>query len=250
MLTHIRLGPAVIPSYPFLILIGLWAGMWLAAKEADRLSIEGDHIYNIGLYGLLAGLVGGRMAYVLLHWDAYANNLIQALALTANAISVPFAIIFALTTALIYAGRHKLPFPVLADALAPGAVLMLIIAGIGAFLGSQTLGAVTTMPWGLTLFGQARHPAHLYQVVANAIILAIIWRVRLNPRWPGFTFLLFMALYSGSRLLLDPFFALFSTLDFGLRPVQVASLVVLILILVIMMSIDLVHSSKPSQAEA
>ena len=250
MLTHIPIGPAVIPSYPFLALIGLWAGMWLAAKEAERLNIEGDHIYNIGLYSLLAGLLGGRIAYVALRWDAYANDLVQALALTANAISAPFAIIFALTTALIYAGRQNLPLPILADALAPGSALMLVIAGIGAFLGSQTLGAMTTMPWGVTMFGQVRHPAHLYQTLANAIILAIIWRIRLNPRWPGFTFLLFMALYSGSRLLLDPFFAPSATLDFGLRSVQAASLVVLILILVTMMLIDQAHSSKPTQAEA
>jgi prolipoprotein diacylglyceryltransferase len=60
MLSHLSIDPVTAPAYPFLALVGLWAGMWLAAKEAQQLGIDGNHVYNIGLYSLLAGLTGGR----------------------------------------------------------------------------------------------------------------------------------------------------------------------------------------------
>jgi phosphatidylglycerol:prolipoprotein diacylglycerol transferase len=250
MLPHLPLGPLVIPSYPFLALIGLWAGMWLAAREAQRLGIDGDHIYNIGLYSLLAGLLGGRAWYVVTHWEAYASNLTQALALTANAISSLEAVIIALIVALVYAKRHKLPLPELADAIAPGAALALMIGGVGAFLGSQTVGTLTNVPWGVTMFGQVRHPAHLYQVIATLIIFGTIWKIRLRPRWPGFTFLLFVELYAGSRLLLDPFFASPQTFGAGLRTVQVSALIVMVIVLVIIMRLEQKHSeSQHSQVK-
>lgn len=250
MLTHIPIGRAVLPSYPFLALIGLWAGMWLAAREAERLNLDGDHIYNIGLYSLLAGLLGGRTAYVASHWEAYAGDISQAFALTANAIAPFSAILFVLVTTLIYAKRHALSLPHLADAIAPGAALSLIIGGAGAFLGSQTLGTVTTVPWGIPLFGQVRHPAHLYQVLATLLILGLIWRMRASSPWPGFTFLLFAELYAASRLLLDPFFASPQTLDFGLRTIQVTALVAMVIVLVIMMRLEQIHLvSTQSQTE-
>jgi len=241
MLPLISLGPAAIPTYPFLILIGLWAGMWLAAKEAERLTIDGDHIYNIGLYSLLGGLLGGRAWYVITHWEAYQDNLLQALTLTANAIDPLALVIVALILAMIYTQRHHLSLPQVGDAMAPGAALALIIAGIGAFLGSQTQGTLTDLPWGVTLFDQTRHPAHLYQVLATLIILALIWSLRRNPRWPGFIFLLFIELYAGSRLLLDPFFASPQTIGPGLRLVQVSALSVMLIILIVMMRLDQIH---------
>ena len=47
----ILIGSIALPTYPLLLLAGLWAGMALAAYRAKELGLEGDHIYNAGLYG-------------------------------------------------------------------------------------------------------------------------------------------------------------------------------------------------------
>jgi prolipoprotein diacylglyceryltransferase len=238
MLTHIPIGPAVIPAYPFLTLVGLWAGMWLAAREGERLGLDGDHFYNIGLYGFLAGLLGGRGWYVLTHWESYADAPLQALALTANAISTPAAYLCALGVSLFYIRRYQLSLPLIADTAAFGAALGLVIGGIGAFLGSQTLGTPTTLPWGVSIFGQTRHPAHLYLVTVVLLIMAVLWSIKHRPRWPGFIFLLFVELYAASRLLLDPFFATQQTISGGFRTVQVLALLTMVIALAAMMQVD------------
>jgi len=238
MTPFLSLGPLTLPSYPFLVIIGLWAGMWLAAKAAGRLKIDGDHVYNIGLYSLVGGLLGGRAWYVLSHWESYADVPLQAFSLTLNAVSLPEGAIIGLAIALIYSQKYRLSIPALADALAPGITLALAIGGLGAFLGSQTQGTPTALPWGVVQFGEVRHPAHLYLASAALLILAILWFGRPERRRPGFSFLLFVELYAGSRLLLDPFFAMPVTIGAGLRVVQVAALAVMVLTLAVMARVE------------
>lgn len=234
MLRYISIGPATVPSYPFLVLIAFWMAMWLAAKEAERRKIDGDHLYNIGLYMFVAAIAGGRFWYVLTHWDAYADAPLQAFALTANAIAAPEAVLFALIAAIVYVYRNKLNLGEIADVSAIGAALGLVIGGVGAFLGSQTQGAPAAVPWAITQFGETRHPAHLYVALAGLVIFGILWVWRTKPHPPGFLFLLFVALYAAARLLLDPFFALPATIGDGYRTVQVAALIALVIALAAM----------------
>lgn len=252
MLTHIPIGPAVLPAYPFLLLIGFWAGMSVAAKMAEQRQIEGDHIYNIGLYSFIGGLLVGRFWYVVSHWEAYSSDLTEAFSLTANAIDGWAFALAALIIALFYIKRHRLALPFVADAMAFGAAVTLIFGGIGAFLGSQTLGTPTTMPWAVSLYGQLRHPAHLYLVLAVIVIFGVLWVYRHNTRWPGFLALLFLLLYATSRLLFDPFFGSPPTIGPGFRLVQVWALGIITLILILMMKIETQKEprlSKPMTTE-
>ena len=89
MYPTLLIGTVAIPTYPLLMLIALWAGLWLAARRADRLGLDGDHVYNAGLYGLIAGIIGARLWFVLAHWENYAENLGQALSLSRSALAVP-----------------------------------------------------------------------------------------------------------------------------------------------------------------
>lgn len=247
MLKFLSLGPITIPSYPFLGLLGLWAGMWLAAREARRLTVPEDYLYDLGLYGFFVAIIGGRAWYILTNWEAYAPNVWQAFAPTANAIAIPEAIIFTLLFSLAYCQKKGLSIVTVTEAIAPGIAIALVITGIGAFLGSERLGIPTTLPWGINQYNLIRHPAHLYQTLANLLIFFIIWRVRLNPPWSGFTLSLLIVLYAGSRLLLEPFFSLPITIGNGLRAIQVAALLVMVVTLAVMAYFDrnkqLVHNN-------
>ncbi|MEM7031833.1 MAG: prolipoprotein diacylglyceryl transferase family protein [Chloroflexota bacterium] len=253
MLTHIPLGPAVVPAYPFLILIGLWMGMSVAARVAERMPegrrFEGDHIYNMGLYSFVVGLLGGRAWYVITHWSAYVSDLREALSLTANAIDGWAVTVCAVMTVLIYSRRHQLPIPNVADAIAFGASVTLIVAGVGAFLGSQTLGALTDVPWAVSLYGELRHPAHLYLVLSVIMILVVLWRLNASPRRAGFLALLFITLYASSRLIFDPFFAAPQTIGLGLRLVQVLALLAIVAALILMMWLETKPKSSVPRGE-
>ncbi len=234
MLPILSIGPAAIPTYPLLLLAALWVGMWLAAYQAKRLGLEGDHIYNAGLYALLAGVIGARLWFVLSHWQNYIGDLSQALSLSRNALSPMAGLLIGGLVVLIYVQRQAVPLETFLDALAFGLALAVVVGHIGAFLGGEGLGAPATLPWAIDIAGTPRHPAQLYEAAAGLIILAILFFSRTWRPWPGFQFWLWVGLYSLSRLLLEIFQAQPTLLDGGFLAVQVIALAVLVVTLAVM----------------
>jgi phosphatidylglycerol:prolipoprotein diacylglycerol transferase len=126
--------------------------------------------------------------------------------------------------ALIYGRHHRLPVGATLDALAPAVALALGVERLGAFLSGRGLGAPTTLPWGVYLWDEVRHPVQLYEMFALLLILGILlWRKE-RRSFDGHTFVLFVALYGGERLLLEAFRAKTPLFAGGVRAIQVAAL--------------------------
>ncbi len=234
MLPVLNIGPVAIPTFPLLLLVAFWAGLWLSARRAVALGLDGDHVYNAGLYGLLAGIVGARLWFVLSHWENYADNLGQALSLSRSALSLPEGLTIAGLAVLIYLQRHNVAWGVFADAVTPGLALAVSLGHIGAFLGGEGLGAPTGVPWAVEMAGAARHPTQLYQAAATLVIW-LVWSLSRRWRpWAGFQWWLFVGLYSLSRLGLEPLYAQPDRVGPGYLAVQVVALAGLVITLAVM----------------
>jgi phosphatidylglycerol:prolipoprotein diacylglycerol transferase len=234
MLPTLLIGSISLPTYPLLLLIALWAGMWLSVRRAEQLGLDGDHVYNAGLYGLVAGIVGARLWFVLSHWENYASNLTQALSLSRSALSTGEGFISAGLVILIYLQRKKVPLATFADGAAPGLALALIIGHIGAFMGGEALGLPASVPWAVEMLGVARHPIQLYEAGASLIILAILVYYRTWRPWPGFHFWLFVGLYGLTRLVLEIFRARPYLIGDGYLAVQIIALAAMVVALAVM----------------
>ena len=102
------------------------------------------------------------------------------------------------------------------------------IEQLGAFLGGATLGAPTTLPWGVPVLGVMRHPVQLAEMASLLGIMALLWHSLARHAFAGQGFALFGALYAGQRLFLEAFRAQTPLLPNGLRAVQVVALPVMI----------------------
>ena len=235
MYPTLLIGTVAIPTYPLLMLVALWAGLWLAAWRAGRLGLDGDHVYNAGLYGLIAGILGARLWFVLSHWENYAGNLSQALSLSRSALSVPEGVIIAGLVVLIYLQRNNVPLGDFVDTAAPGLALAVVIGNIGMLLGGQSLGLPATLPWSIEIGGTARHPFQLYHALAAALILAGLLYVgdKWQP-WSGIQFWLFIVFFSLSWLLLEIFKARPYIIGNGYLAGQVGALIALVVALAVM----------------
>ena len=217
-----------IQAYPLVLLVAVSAGLWLAARQASRLGLDGDHVYNMGFYALLTALLGARLAFVLGHWPAYRDALLSALSPTPTGLAWREGLAIGGLVALIYWLRYRLPAGVALDALAPGLTLALSIERLGAFLDGRNFGEPTALPWGVTMWGDVRHSVQIYEMVALLVILGILWwrsfgKLRTQP-FDGYSFALFVAAYAGSRLFLEAFRADAHLMTGGLRAVQVVAL--------------------------
>ena len=213
-----------VQAYPLLLLIAAMAGLWLAARQARKLGLDGDHIYNMGFYALLATLVGARLAFVIGNWSAYRDAPLSALSLTPTGFAWLEGLVIGGLVALIYWLRYHLPAGLTLDALAPGLAMAMAIERLGAFLAGTNFGEPTSLPWGVTMWGQVRHPVQIYEMLALLVILAVLLWVQDRRPFDGFTFVLFVALYAGSRLLLEAYRADAALLSGGLRATQVVAL--------------------------
>jgi phosphatidylglycerol:prolipoprotein diacylglycerol transferase len=245
MLPVLQIGPLALPVYPLALLIAAWAALAAGAWAARRRGLDGDHVYNAGMYGLLAAVLVARLAHVVAFWTAYRAQLLEILGLNTRAFIWWPGLAAGLLVAGWYCHRHRLPWATMADAGALGALVGIGIAHLGAFLAGQDLGAPTRLPWGISVWGVSRHPFQLYGAVASFAAAALVaWLVTRQER-PGTPALVALGGYGLSLWLLEPARADSPTMWGGLRYLQMLGLATLVVALLLLRA----RSRTPSDAK-
>lgn len=215
-------------TYPLAILAAAALAVWLAARAAQRTGLDEGRIDDLGTYALLATVLGARLVYAAIHWNAYRATPLAVFSLSLAGLSWPGGAMVGLLVGVLYGWRHRLAVGPTLDTLAPGIALGLAIERLGAFLGGVGLGAATTLPWGVPILGASRHPVQLVEAAFLLGTTALLW-LRLERRsFPGQVFVHLMALYAGQRLFLEAFRAQTPLLPGGVRLAQVVALAALL----------------------
>jgi phosphatidylglycerol:prolipoprotein diacylglycerol transferase len=217
-----------IQSYPLAVLLAAGGGLWLAVRAARILNVDDNRLYDLGFYALLGTVLGARLTYVLTHLGAYADAPLSVLSLTPTALWWPGGLLVGILVAVIYWRKRPLPVASTLDAAAVGLALALEIERLGAFLDGKGLGQATTMPWGVAVWDQIRHPVQIYEALALSAILVLLWRLLHRPHVDGQIAILFVLLYSGSRLFLEAYRAQPLLAPGGIRIVQPVALVIML----------------------
>jgi phosphatidylglycerol:prolipoprotein diacylglycerol transferase len=185
MLPVLQVGPFAIQTYPLALVLAGWVALAVGARAASRLGIDGDHVYNAGLYGLVAGVVVGRLAHVVVFWPAYRSQPLEIVGLNTTAFLFWPGVIGALAAAGWYIYRRRLPLLRLLDAFAPGLLVGLAIASLGGLLTGRNPGAPADLHCSVMLWGVRRHPVQLYEAIGFVAVALFVWdMIRSAPR-PG-----------------------------------------------------------------
>lgn len=226
MFPFLRLGPFLLQLPGLALLGGAWAGSSLAEKEAARLRLNPNDIYSLIFYGLVAGVVGARLAYAARYLSAYLANPISLLALTPATLDPAAGLVIGLAVAALFAWRKRLPLRPALDALAPGLAAFMVALGVAHFLSGDAFGAPATVPWAIHLWDDDRHPSQVYETLAALAIFALAWKRPLGIG-RGLNFLLVVAGSAAARLLLEAFRGDSVVWAGGFRAAQVVALLVL-----------------------
>ncbi len=228
MFPVIQIGPLALQIPGLILLLGFWLSLELAGRQGARLGLAHDSISSAGFYGSGAGIGAARFGYVLQHWTVYRDSPLGILALNPQSLD-PVA---GLAVGLLVAGylllwRQQVQFRLLLSAIAPGMAVFASALALANFASGNGFGTETNVPWAIELWGIRRHPTQLYELTAGLGILLIVWLAGRQPssHAPGMPFLLCVALYGGTRLLLEPLRAKSVLLPGGFRAIQVAGLI-------------------------
>jgi len=230
MIPTISIGPASLPTYSLLLLLGYFAGLWLAAKIAGRRGIDPDHIYNIGFYAVILGIIAGRLGHIILYFPAYAADPLSALSPNLNAIQPWFAVIAALAVIVWYQRKYQISTYALLDALAGGFLVLLAARALAEGLNGINFGEPSMAPWAIYQWNVARHPVQYYELFGILAVMAGFWALLPRLR-PGLAALVAVAGYAGVRLLVDAFRAEAAIIGDGYRVNQIVAWVTLMVVL-------------------
>lgn len=233
MLPVINLGPMVIQTPGFLLLIGLWLGLILAERYSPTREIRPSDLYNLSFTALIFAILGARLAYVLRYPTAFAENPMSLLSLNPGLLDPWGALVCGLLVIVIYGQRKKLQARPLADTITPILAVAAVFVHLSNLASGKAFGTPTTLPWSITLWGALRHPVQAYEVIAAVFILFAIWpgRKSIQSLQPGTTFLVFVSLSTLARLILETFRGDSAYFPGGIRSAQVIAWIILALCL-------------------
>jgi len=182
MLPILQIGPLTLRTPGLALLGGLWFGLELASRAGTRRGISEDHIYNLGFFTLLAGVLGARLGFVLTHFKLYTGitppgrALLSVFALSTGTETLWAGLLAASAVAVYLVHRWKLPVSALLDSYAPGIALFVIALGIANLFSGDWYGVETRLPWAITLWGASRHPTQIYLALAGLLTLGLLLR--------------------------------------------------------------------------
>ena len=136
-------------GYGVFVFLGFAAALWLAIRRARRARIASEHLLDLGLWMLLAGVIGGRVLFVVMFWDQMQGPL-DLIAIWRGGLVLYGGVIGAMAALLVFALRHRLPLLRLLDLLAPAVILGVGIGRIGCFMNGCCWGDPTLVPWAVS----------------------------------------------------------------------------------------------------
>jgi prolipoprotein diacylglyceryl transferase len=225
-----HLGPVPIRAYALFIIVGIVAALLIGDRRWAARGGERGVIYDIALWAVPFGLIGGRLYHLATDWRTYFGEggagPAAALRIWDGGLGIWGAVALGGVGAWIACRRRGIPLPAFADAIAPGIVLAQAIGRLGNYFNQELFGRETAMPWGLEIFyrrdpagfvdvhsldgtstGQLAmvvQPTFLYELLWNLVVFAVL--IYLDRRFTighGRLFALYVAGYCVGRFVIE-----------------------------------------------
>ncbi len=251
----LRLGSVTIYSHTVLLNLGLVCGLALACWEGLRRSLKPATVIDAAFYTVLAGIVGARLHYVLLHWAYFSAHPKEAFHIWKGGLAFQGAFLGGALALLAYAALNGLSFWPLADVAASGLALGGALGWLGCLTSGCTYGleGKGVLTYNLPDIYGVSAPRFATQVVGGVwslLILALLLLIGHKTLKPGLVLFVYVLLYFGGMFFLE-FSRGDETLYLGSwRVGQVIDLIVITLAVVIKLALPHFppQGSTPGQA--
>jgi len=107
----VHFGRFFLPTYGFLVSMGVLLGLWISVRNSERLGIDGEKAWNLGILVVLCGIVGAKALYVINEWSYYSAHPREIFSVTTLQAGGVFSggLIAAFAAAAWYVHRHHMP---------------------------------------------------------------------------------------------------------------------------------------------
>ncbi|MBL0062657.1 MAG: prolipoprotein diacylglyceryl transferase [bacterium] len=207
-----KIGPFALHSYGLMLAMAFGFGIWIASKRAPKRGVPSNSIVDIAVASLLFGLGGGRIAYVITHWDEFEGRMLDIISPIQSDGTIGIAglvllggVVAGFGGAYWMAKKRGTSFLNVTDIMIPSLALGIAFGRIGCFMNGCCFGNVCDLPWavvfpdsslaGSIYPGQHIHPTQLYETLAMLVLFGfLLWRDKITLK-VGVLTGYFLALY-------------------------------------------------------
>src|SRR5260221_1577306 len=247
----LHIGPLTLHWYGLMYVVAIVIGLWCIRGYAARQGITKEQIYRMLWWCVVAGLVGGRLYYVMQQPDLVPDYLLkpQHILATWEGGMAFYGAIFLIVPVLIFrAIKERLNPLVVLDAGALFAACGQMIGCIGNLINGDIIGYPSTLPWS-TVYDNPNsfacqnpstchvpvQPAAGYELLLNVVLIVLLLYLARRYRRPGALIVTYLFGYTVTQFLV--FFARANvvvplcSLNWGLKQAQWTSLIAFRLLL-------------------
>ncbi|MBI3321490.1 MAG: prolipoprotein diacylglyceryl transferase [Candidatus Omnitrophica bacterium] len=207
-----KLGPITLYTYGAMLVVAFAVATWLASRAAaawppSRSPISAEQAVDFSCYALLGGLVGGRLLYVLLEWEWFAQAPLEMFALWHGGLVWYGGFLGGTLAGWLYTRVKRLDFLRVMDHFIPFLALGHAIGRLGCFLNGCCYGKPTQAWCGVLLPGHDGLvlPTQLFEAFGLLVVFLILrplQRQSVKAR-PGRVLGGYLILYGGLRFFLE-----------------------------------------------
>ena len=207
------------PSYGFLVSLGVIAGLLVVFKVARQQGLNPDQMWNLGALVILAGLLGAKIMLVINDWSYYSSHPREIFSLSVLQSGGVFSggLMAAIVVAFWYVRKIAFPSCAPATPLLPAWPSRHAFGRVGCFAAGCCYGKPTNEPWGVTFTNplaqqMGGHAAGCKPAPDRALrdarrghqFLVLYWLVR-RKKFDGQVIGLYLILYGVARYFLEFF---------------------------------------------
>ena len=216
-----------IAYYGIIIGTAILLGFWIAAREAKRTGQNPENYLDMGIIGVIAGIVVARLYYVIFSWDMYKDNLLDIFNLREGGLAIYGGVIAAVISVLVLAKVKHLSAPQIFDTIAMALLNGQMLGRWGNFFNREAFGGYTDSLFAMRLpldavrssdvTEQMRrhieridgvsyiqvHPTFLYESLWCMVLLIILFAYRKHKKYEGELFLMYLFGYGLGRFWIE-----------------------------------------------
>lgn len=213
-----HLGPLAVRWYGLMYVVGIIMGLQAIRGYIKRKGIDTDMVYRLLWWCIAAGVIGGRLYYVIQQPTFVQDYLLkpQNILATWEGGMAFYGAIFLVIATLIWRARKEQVNPlVLIDAAVLFGAAGQIFGRIGNLINGDIIGYTSTLPWS-TVYQNPNswacldpstcnvpvQPAAGYELITNLVVLAVMLYLARKVQRPGILMLFYLFCYTISQFLL------------------------------------------------
>jgi phosphatidylglycerol---prolipoprotein diacylglyceryl transferase len=208
VLPEIHLGPLDLQTFGICFAAGFLVAGAILARRLRELGRPPDWAYEIIFAGLIGGVVGSRLDYLVQNWDQVSDDLLGNVFSGAGLVWFGGLVGGAIGVLLWARWRGWLGLSLL-DACAAPLAAGYAFGRIGCQLsGDGDYGVESGLPWAMAYpdgtepTTEEVHPTPVYETLAMGLVALVLWRLR-DRFAPGVLFALYLVLSGVERLLVE-----------------------------------------------